>query len=145
MNLSPSQIWLLIGVALCVIEMLVPIPTFLIAGALGIAALFVAAIALILPMPALQILVWMAIAGLMVMLSRRLIPKDSHQLKDATEGLTLTEIPAGETGRVQYEGNSWKARCDDAHLAIASQQKVIVLRRQGTTLIVVPENWLQKH
>jgi membrane protein implicated in regulation of membrane protease activity len=143
MNLP--QVWLLIGVALCAIEMLVPIPTFLIAGAMGIAALFVAAIALILPIPALLILAWMSISGLLVMLSRRLIPKDSHQLQDSTEGLTLTEIPAGETGRVQYEGNSWKARCDDPHIAIASQQKVIVLRRQGTTLIVVPENWLEKH
>ena len=145
MNLPPSQIWLLIGVVLCVIEMLVPIPTFLIAGALGIAALFVAAIALIFPIPALLIFAWMLISGLLVFLSRRLIPKDSHQLKDSTEGLTLTEIPAGESGRVQYEGNSWKARCDDPHIAIASQQKVIVLRRQGTTLIVVPENWLEKH
>ena len=145
MNLPPSQVWLLIGVTLCVIEMLVPIPTFLIAGAMGIAALFVAAIALFLPSPALLILVWMLISGLLVMLSRRLIPKDSHQLKESTEGLTLTEIPAGETGRVQYEGNSWKARCDDPHLAITPQQKVIVLRRQGTTLIVVPENWLEKH
>jgi membrane protein implicated in regulation of membrane protease activity len=145
MNLPPSQVWLLIGVALCVTEMLVPIPTFLIAGALGIAALIVAAIALILPIPALQILAWMVISGLMIMLSRRLIPKDSHQLKDATEGLTLTEIAAGETGRVHYEGSSWKARCDDPHIAIAAQQKVIVLRRQGTTLIVVPENWLEKH
>ena len=145
MNLPPSQIWLLIGVVLCVIEMLVPIPTFLIAGALGIAALFVAAIALIFPIPALLIFAWMWISGLLVFLSRRLIPKDSHQLKDSTEGLTLTEIPAGESGRVQYEGNSWKARCDDPHIAIAAQQKVIVLRRQGTTLIVVPENWLEKH
>jgi len=143
MNLSPSQVWLLIGVVLCAVEMLVPIPTFLIAGALGIAALFVAAIALILPIPPLLILAWMLISGLLVFLSRRLIPKDSHQLKDATEGLTLTEIPAGESGRVQYEGGSWKARCDDPQIAIASQQKVIILRRQGTTLIVIPENWLK--
>jgi membrane protein implicated in regulation of membrane protease activity len=145
MNLPPSQIWLLIGVVLCAIEMLVPIPTFLIAGALGIAALFVAAIALIFPIPALLILAWMLISGLLVMLSRRLIPKDSNQLKDSTEGFTLTEIPTGEAGRVQYEGGSWKAKCDDPQIAIAAQQKVIVLRRQGTTLIVVPENWLEKH
>ncbi len=142
MNLLPSQVWLLIGIALCVVELLVPLPTFLIAGAMGLAALLVAAIALILPIPALQILVWMLISAMLAVVSRRFIPKDSHQLKEASEGVTLTEIPAGETGRVKYEGGSWKARCDNPQIAIAANQKVIVLRRKGTTLIVVPENWL---
>lgn len=142
MNLPPSQVWLIIGIALCVTELLIPLPTFLIAGAMGIAAIFVAAIALILPIPALQILVWMLISGLLVMFSRRFIPRDSHQLKEASEGFTLTAIPAGQTGRVQHEGVSWKAKCDNPQIEIAAQQKVIVLRRQGTMLIVVPENWL---
>lgn len=143
MNFTPSQVWLIIGIALCVIELLVPIPTLLIAGAMGLAAILVAAIALIIPISALQIVAWMMISGILVMGSRRLIPQDSHQLKESSEGITLTEIPAGQTGRVQYEGVSWKGRCDDPQMAIAAQQKVIVLRRQGTTLIVVPENWLQ--
>ena len=142
MNLPPSQVWLIIGMALCVIELLIPLPTFLIAGAMGIAAIFVAAIALILPIPALQILVWMLISGLLVRFSRRFIPRDSHQLKEASEGFTLTAILAGQTGRVQHEGVSWKAKCDNPQIEIAAQQKVIVLRRQGTMLIVVPENWL---
>lgn len=142
MNLPPSQVWLIIGIALCVTELLIPLPTFLIAGAMGIAAIFVAAIALILPIPALQILVWMLISGLLVRFSRRFIPRDSHQLKEASEGFTLTAIPAGQTGRVQHEGVSWKAKCDNPQIEIAAQQKVIVLRRQGTMLIVVPENWL---
>jgi membrane protein implicated in regulation of membrane protease activity len=144
MNLLPSQVWLLIGVALCVVELLVPLPTFLIAGAMGIAALLVAAIALILPVPALQILAWMLFSSLLAVASRRFIPKDSHKLKESSEGVTLTEIPAGETGRVKYEGGSWKARCDSPQIAIAANQKVIVLRRKGTTLIVVPENWLSR-
>ncbi|MEA5480314.1 NfeD family protein [Pseudanabaena galeata UHCC 0370] len=142
MNLLPSQVWLLIGIALCVIELLVPLPTFMIAGAMGLAALLVGLIALILPIPALQILAWMLISAMLAVASRRFIPKDSHQLKEASEGVTLTEIPAGETGRVRYEGGSWKAKCDNPQIAIAAQQKVIILRRQGTTLIVVPENWL---
>lgn len=142
MNLLPSQVWLLIGIALVVVELLVPLPTFLIAGAMGLAALIVAAIAMILPIPALQILIWMLISGMLAVFSRRFIPKDSHQLKESSEGVTLTEIPAGETGRVKYEGGSWKAICDNPQIAIAAEQKVIVLRRQGTTLIVVPENWL---
>ena len=142
MNLLPSQVWLLIGIALCVIELLVPLPTFMIAGAMGLAALLVGLIALILPIPALQILAWMLISAMLAVASRRFIPKDLHQLKEASEGVTLTEIPAGETGRVRYEGGSWKAKCDNPQIAIAAQQKVIILRRQGTTLIVVPENWL---
>ncbi|MBD2315254.1 NfeD family protein [Phormidium tenue] len=142
MNLLPSQVWLLIGIALCIIELLVPLPTFLIAGAMGLAALLVGLIALILPIPALQILAWMVISAMLAVASRRFIPKDSHQLKESSEGVTLTEIPAGESGRVHYEGSSWKAKCDNPQIAIAAQQKVIILRRQGTTLIVVPENWL---
>lgn len=142
MNLLPSQIWLLIGISLCIIELLVPLPTFLIAGAMGLAALLVSLVALILPIPALQILAWMVISAMLAVASRRFIPKDSHQLKESSEGVTLTEIPAGETGRVQYEGGSWKAKCDNPQIAIEAQQKVIILRRQGTTLIVVPENWL---
>ena len=145
MNLTPSQVWLIIGLALCVIELLVPLPTMLIAGAMGLAAILAAAIAFLLPnvLPmALQILAWMMISGILVNLSRRFIPRDSHQLKEAIGGFTLTEIPAGQTGRVQHEGVSWKARCDDPQIAIAGNQKVIVVRRQGTTLIVVPESWL---
>ena len=142
MNLLPSQVWLIIGVALCTIELLVPLPTFLIAGAMGVAALVTAAIALMLPSPALQILAWMLISALLARVSRRFIPKDSLQLQDSSEGVTLTEIPAGETGRVQYEGGSWKARCDNPKIAIAAQEKIIVLRRQGPSLIVVPEDWL---
>lgn len=147
MNLPPSQVWLIIGLALWAIELLIPLPTLLIAGAMGLAAILVAAIAFVLPniIPmGLQILVWMLISGILVNLSRRFIPRDSHQLQEASEGFTLTEIPAGQTGRVQHEGVSWKARCDDPQITIAADQKVIVLRRQGTTLIVVPETWLDR-
>ena len=94
MNLLPSQIWLLIGISLCIIELLVPLPTFLIAGAMGLAALLVGLIALILPIPALQILAWMMISAMLAVASRRFIPNDSHQLKESSEGVTLTEIPA---------------------------------------------------
>jgi membrane protein implicated in regulation of membrane protease activity len=39
---------------------------------------------------------------------------------------------------VLYEGSSWQARCRDEALAIAPQQKVKVIDREGTTLIVMP-------
>ncbi|OIP78945.1 MAG: hypothetical protein AUK48_00610 [Oscillatoriales cyanobacterium CG2_30_44_21] len=144
MTLMPSQIWLIIGISLCAIELLVPLPTFLIAGAMGLAALLMAAIALLLPIPAVQIVLWMIIAGMLAFGSRRFIPKDSVQLREAGQGITLTEIPAGKSGRVQYEGVSWRAICDDPQISIEARQQVIVLRRQGTTLIVVPESWLEQ-
>jgi membrane protein implicated in regulation of membrane protease activity len=58
-------------------------------------------------------------------------------------GETLTEILPGQAGRVLYEGNSWRARCDDDKLSLAPGQKVYVVSREGTTLIVMPENILR--
>lgn len=68
-------------------------------------------------------------------------PKASKTL-DAKEAQTMTEISAGQTGRVLYEGNSWRARCEDELEVIAPNQKVYVVRREGNTLIVVPRNLL---
>ena len=142
MNLPLSQIWFIVGAVLLLLELLVPLPTFLVAGALGIAAMAVALAAIAIPFLPVQLALWVAISGAMVWYSRRFIPRDSNQLKDAVEGITLTEILPGESGRVQYEGGSWKARCDDPKISIAPQEKVYILRRQGNTLIVVPEHWL---
>ncbi|NKB17490.1 MAG: NfeD family protein [Pseudanabaena sp. CRU_2_10] len=145
MNLTPSQIWFAIGLGLLLLELLVPLPTFLIAGAMGLSALVVALVALVIPFTAIHVVLWMALSGVFTFFIRRFVPRDSKKLAEAVNGVTLTEIPAGEYGRVQYEGVSWKARCDDVKIAIPAQQKVYVLRRQGTTLIVVPEKWLAEH
>jgi membrane protein implicated in regulation of membrane protease activity len=78
-----------------------------------------------------------------VLASRRLIPKGkARAIEDAKEATTLTEIPPGEAGRVIFEGNSWRARCEDYDTAIPPNKNVIVVGRKGTTLIVVPENLL---
>jgi membrane protein implicated in regulation of membrane protease activity len=78
-----------------------------------------------------------------VILTRRLLPKRKvSAIEDSKEAETLTEILPGEAGRVLYEGNSWRARCEDDKLAIPPKQKVYVVRREGTTLIVVPEHLL---
>lgn len=145
MNLTPSQIWFAIGLGLLLLELLVPLPTFLIAGAMGLSALAVALVALAVPFTAVHIVLWMALSAVFILLIRRFVPIDSKKLAEAVEGVTLTEIPAGQCGRVKYEGVSWKARCDDVKIAISADQKVYVLRRQGTTLIVVPEKWLAEH
>lgn len=145
MGLTPSKIWFVIAVAFFILEVIVPVPTFMVSGALGLAALAVALLAFLIPVVPIQVIVWVLLSIGTILYSRRLIPKDSHRLMDDTEGITLTEIPAGECGRVEYEGVSWRAKCEDRHLTIAPHQKVIIVSRQGTTLIVAPEYWLDRH
>jgi membrane protein implicated in regulation of membrane protease activity len=139
---STTVIWLIIGASLCLAELV--FPTAFIALMMGISALIVALMAGIFTKLWLQVVVWLAIATALVLISRSFAPSPRHSSKfrDATVGETLTEILAGETGRVIYEGNSWRAKCDDEKLAIASGQQVYIVRREGTTLIVMPENLL---
>jgi membrane protein implicated in regulation of membrane protease activity len=140
--LSPAMLWLLAGSILCLLELF--LPTAFVAFLMGISALVVAIAALILPSAfPLQVVLWLLLSTALVFLSRRFLPppRASKNL-EAKEAQTLTEIPAGETGRVLYEGNSWRARCEDDTEAIASNQKVYVVRREGTTLIVLPQNLL---
>ncbi len=141
--LSPAMLWLLAGSVLCLLELFVP--TAFVAFLMGISALIVALVASIAPQFSVQVVLWLLLSTTLVFLSRRFLPhpRASKNL-DAREARTLTEIPAGETGRVLYEGNSWRARCEDEVEAIAPNQKVYVVRREGTTLIVVPQNLLER-
>jgi membrane protein implicated in regulation of membrane protease activity len=135
------MLWLLAGSILCLLELFVP--TAFVAFVMGLSAFVVALVALIVPQFPAQVVLWLLLSTTFVFLSRRFLP-DSRASKnlDAKEARTLTEIPAGQTGRVLYEGNSWQACCEDEEEAIAPNQKVYVVRRQGTTLIVVPQNLL---
>jgi membrane protein implicated in regulation of membrane protease activity len=139
---STAVIWLIIGASLCLAELV--FPTAFIALMMGFSALIVALMAGILTKLWLQVVVWLGISTALVLISRSFFPppRRSSKFRDATVGETLTEIPAGEAGRVIYEGNSWRAKCDDEKLAIASGQQVYIVRREGTTLIVMPENLL---
>jgi membrane protein implicated in regulation of membrane protease activity len=139
---STAVIWLIIGASLCLVELV--FPTAFIALMMGLSALIVALMAGILTKLWLQTVVWLALSTALVLISRSFFPSPhrSSKFRDATVGETLTEILAGKTGRVIYEGNSWRAKCDDEKLAIASQQQVYIVRREGTTLIVMPENSL---
>jgi membrane protein implicated in regulation of membrane protease activity len=138
---SPTLFWLIAGSLLCLAELF--LPTAFVAFMMGLGAFAVAAVSLILPSLNLQVVLWMTFSTIFVLVSRRLIPKrNSKILEDAKEAQTLTEIPAGGTGRVIYEGNSWQGRCADEALAIAPSEKVIVVGRKGNTLIVMPEHLL---
>jgi membrane protein implicated in regulation of membrane protease activity len=136
-----SLIWLLAGIALVVLEFIVP--TAFIALTMGLSALAVALLAWFVPSLGIQVAVWLALSVGATLLLRRFMPqRKNRELEDSREATTLTQILPGETGRVIYEGNSWQARCADEGMAIAAHQKVYVVERRGTTLIVMPDNLL---
>lgn len=138
-----TLIWLVAGIILCLME--VVLPTAFVQLLMGISALIVALLSFLgLSSLWLQATLWLLLSTVLVVFSRRFLqpPKRNSKLSDAMIGETLTEILPGSVGRVLYEGNSWRARCDDDKLTLAPGQKVYIVSREGTTLIVMPENIL---
>lgn len=116
------------------------LPTAFVEATLGISALLVSAIALIVASFNLQVACWLVLSVLTTWSLKRFVPtRTPPALAETTEARTLTVIPAGKTGRVLYEGNSWRARCDDRESAINADEEVIVVGRRGNTLLVIPE------
>ncbi|MEM6423881.1 MAG: NfeD family protein [Cyanobacteria bacterium P01_H01_bin.119] len=139
MNLA--LFWLIVGAALCFMELLVP--TAFVESALGIAAFVVALLSLVVPSFNLQVVLWMVLSLGFIFLLKRFSPKTTPRaIAESTEGRTLTAIAPGETGRVLYEGNSWQARCDDQKLSIDANEPVFIVSRKGNTLFVLPEREL---
>lgn len=140
--MSLAIFWILLGVVLCVMELMVP--TAFLESALGVSAIAVGLLTMLLPFAfSWQVALWMVLSLMLFWLLRRFSPKrQPPALMDATEARTITSIPPGQSGRVMYEGNSWPACCSDRELAIATNQTVIVVGRQGNTLIVMPETAL---
>ncbi|MBD2164788.1 NfeD family protein [Calothrix sp. FACHB-156] len=140
---SYTVIWLLAGAVLCLMELF--LPSAFVAFMMGISAFIVALLSqFILRTVWLQVIAWLLLSTLLVVGSRRFLQprRRKSNIQDAITAETLTEIPPGKTGRVLYEGNSWQARCDDDKLSVASHQRVYIVRREGTTLIVMPEHLL---
>ncbi len=140
--MNPTLLWLVAGVALCLMELF--FPTAFIEFMMGLAALLVAVISLVIPSLGIQIALWILLATGLTLLSRRFAPsKRLSQRMDAVEGETITEIAPGKMGRVLYEGNSWRAKCADHNLVIPPHRRVYVVKMEGTTLVVLPENLLE--
>ncbi|MEC4816544.1 MAG: NfeD family protein [Scytonema sp. PMC 1069.18] len=140
---STTLIWLLAGAGLCLTELF--LPTAFVAFMMGISAFVVALLSQIgMGNLWLQVVVWLLLTTFSVLISRRFVtsPRSRSKIQQAIIAETLTEIPSGKPGRVLYEGNSWRARCDDEKLSIPANQRVYVTRREGTTLFVMPENLL---
>jgi membrane protein implicated in regulation of membrane protease activity len=141
---SYTLIWLLGGAILCLMELF--LPSAFVEFMMGISALIVALLSFVgLTNLWLQVVVWLLLSTALIVLSRRFLQPRQRQSKiqNAILAETLTEIPAGESGRVLYEGNSWRAQCDDDKISLAPHQRVYVVRREGTTLIVMPEYLLR--
>ncbi|MBF2075377.1 MAG: NfeD family protein [Synechococcales cyanobacterium C42_A2020_086] len=137
--MSAPLLWLIAGVLLCVMEFV--LPTAFVELTMGLSAILVAFIAFVVPSFGVQVAIWFGLSLALTLLLRRFLPKrSSSKLIDAHEAQTLTAIPAGQTGRVLYEGNSWQARCEDESLTIAPNQIVYVVGRRGTTLLVLPKS-----
>lgn len=135
--------WLILGTVLCLMELF--IPTAFVESTLGVSALVVAMVALVVPLFNVQAALWMVLSLVFILFLKRFVPQRTPLiLLDATEARTITAITPGETGRVLYEGNSWQARCDDDALTIGANQMVVVIRRKGNTLYVMPESEIRQ-
>jgi membrane protein implicated in regulation of membrane protease activity len=120
------------------------LPTGFVESTLGLSAFIVAFIALGVPSFSFQIVAWVTLSLVLIFLLLRFVPKRTpYSLQESTEARTLTAIAPGQTGRVIYEGNSWQARCDDETITIGADQPVVVVRRKGNTLYVIPESALR--
>ncbi|ALB40064.1 MULTISPECIES: NfeD family protein [Nostocales] len=140
---SSSLIWLLAGSVLCLTELF--LPSAFVAFMMGISALIVGLLSYSgIGNLWIQVAVWLFLSTTLIILSRRFLQprRRKSPIQDAVIGETLTEILPGQVGRVLYEGNSWRAKCDDHKISLPPQQTVYVVRREGTTLIVMPDYFL---
>jgi membrane protein implicated in regulation of membrane protease activity len=143
---NPMLFWVIVtaGGILCSLEFI--FPTAFVSFMMGIAALLVAIASIFLPQYHLLIGLWLLLSTGLILLSRRLFtPKRKLSITgDDSEATAISGIPAGSTGRVIYEGNSWQAKCADETRDIAPNEAVYVIRKQGTTLIVLPSAMIDK-
>lgn len=140
--MSPVHVWIVAGSLLCLLEVIFPVD--FVAVVMGLSAVITAAVAVVVPSFTVQAALWLILSVLLMALSRRFLPVGRRKsiLKDAAEGQCLSAIAPGRTGRVRYEGNSWRAECQDPEVAIAEGEKVYIVGRQGNTLLVYPVNAL---
>ena len=129
-----SLMWLLVGSGFCLLELATPIA--FVSLVMGLSAFLVAPTSSSLPFN-LQVVLWMILSLGLFRVSQSFIrPRSQARKLDADYAYTMTEILPGETGRVNYEGQSWSAQLDDPTAYLEPKQKVRVIHRQGTLLII---------
>lgn len=136
---QPSHIlWLIGGVSTLTVGMMVGEPTL---SALGISAFITAIASLAVRDTAAQWLIWGILSVALMVFFRAFMPKPTQETFDTTEAEVSQSIPRGGVGQVTYEGSFWMARCQISDLSIPEGQTVIVVGRQGNTLIVLPNSF----
>ncbi|MEB3161027.1 MAG: NfeD family protein, partial [Synechocystis sp.] len=125
--MSFVYLWIIAGSILCLVEVFVPVG--FVAVMMGLSAIATAGFALLVPNFALQAVFWLGLSVVLIAVSRRFVPRRSSSLaiKDASEGEMISELLPGHSGRVLYEGNSWRAECEDPHQAIGVNEKVYIV------------------
>jgi len=89
--MTPALIWVMIGIVLCLMELL--LSTAFIESALGVSAFIVALLTFVVPGVNYQIALWMVLSALTFWALKRFIPnRTAPALREATEARTITEI-----------------------------------------------------
>ena len=136
LELNAPLLWVIAGLILLCIE-LVGVPGFVV-GSAGVAAVITAPFALFSPV-AVQWIIWALVTYKLIGYARKFVPRPTAVIQASTEARALKAIPAGQKGRVRYEGSIWDAKCDVEGLSIPEGEDLFVLERRGNVLIVVPE------
>lgn len=143
---KPEIVWFIIGLALFLLELVMP--GFVIFF-FGVGAWVTALLCLIAnPGINLQAIVFGATSILSLVLLRKMIQKRffyskeelSKEVEDefsGREGIALTELIPGKTGKVEFKGTQWKAESD---FKVTEGQKVIIKKKDSFKLIVEPKN-----
>ncbi|MDJ0897347.1 MAG: NfeD family protein [Xenococcus sp. MO_188.B8] len=139
--MSLTILWLVVGIALCLLEFF--FPTAFVVLMMGFAALVVAGVSLLIPHAVFLVGLWLILSTSFTILSRKLLtPRaKSRYLGDDKEGTIISAIEPGRTGRVLYEGNSWRAKAADPSIAIADEEIVHIIEIKGNTVIVLPKDY----
>jgi membrane protein implicated in regulation of membrane protease activity len=137
--IAVTGFWIGIGLVLCVLELI--FPTAFVEMVMGLSAIATGFFSLLIPnLFGWQVILWMGLSLMSIFAVRRFVPRKMPKiLQDSQEATTLTAIAPGEKGRVLYEGSPWAATCADPTVAIAPNIKVMVVGREGTTLVVMPD------
>ena len=143
---KPEIVWFIIGLALFLLELV--LPGFVIFF-FGVGAWVTALLCLIAnPGINLQAIVFGVTSILSLLLLRKMIQKRffyskeelSKEVEDefsGREGIALTELIPGKTGKVEFKGTQWKA---ESETGIAEGQRVIIKKKDSFKLIVEPKN-----
>ncbi len=138
-KMSPA-LWIIVGLALVVLEMVVP---GLIIIWFGIGAIVAGLVALLVPNLYVQFAVFVVVSGALVVLSQRIArritrpepePVGANRLSGA-HGRVVADIVPPAAGRVSVLGEEWRA---ESAAPIKAGATVRVIAVSGTRLVVEP-------